>query len=615
MNFSFPKFFIIFFILFQFIGIESLNAQIIEKDKLDSASISILDDDDTGLGHFLKNKLFKKKVKNDTIPIKEENFISNSVLNKPIRKIIIETNDPFGYSLKDSTLKPKNWIEKTGNSIHVKTKPYVIKETLLFKKGDKLDSLKIKESERLLLSQRLLRKVEIKPVLTEDKDSVDVYIDAIDSWTMFLTGSASTSKIGVQIRERNFFGLGHALLTRYRHNYKSGKSLFHFNYTVPNIAKTRVIANVNYFKNEDDHYDKGITFTRPFYSPLAKIAGGVGVGQKFFQDSLDYNRNDLKYLNFKYDYLDVWGAKAFRINEQANGKVSNFILAARYYSRNYTEKPDIDLDPYDFFSHQNNYFLSAGISSRQYVKDNFMFNNGIDEYVEEGYNFGLIGALQNRENYNRTYLAGKVAYGKYLKNKNYIGAELQYGSFFRDNFAEQTTFSFNFVYFSSLMNVNRWKIRQFSKLNYLVGGHRWDTPADELTLNQNDYLGVDGIRRGRSINGDQKLILEFQTQTYSPYEFLGFRLAPFFNAAIGAVSNKNENLFDKDNVVLRLGLGVTFSNDYFIFNNIKFSFSFFPKIPGEGQNIFKTNVIDNRDFDLMNYSFDKPSYIRWNRWD
>lgn len=544
-----------------------------------------------------------------------EKPLPRQVIGKPIRQIIIKTQDPFGYSLTDSTQRPTKWIERTGNNLHGKTKPFVIKELLLFKKGDLLDTIEIKESERLLRSQRILRRVEIKPELTENGDSVDVIINSIDSWSMIATGSITTSRVGVRIRERNFFGLGHVFDNRFRHNYETGNNLYQFNYTVPNIAKTRVIGNVRYFKNEDEHFNKSITLTRPFYSPLAKYAGGISFGQVYFQDSLDYNRKDLIYHNFKYNYSDFWAAKAFRISESPNGLISNLILSSRYYDRSYKESPMSEEDPYEFFSAQKNYFVGVGISSRRYVKDQYIFNHNIDEDIAEGHVLGITAGYQDRPYSERFYLSGIASYGRYTDRKNFLGAQIQYGSFFHDGKSEQTTLNIQGLYFSRLLHFNRWRIRQFSKINYTTGVHRLDTPADELTMHEHDFMGLDGIRGARNIIGDQKLLVEFQTQSYSPYEFLGFRISPFFNAALGVVANREDKFFKTDNIVARVGLGVMFTNDYFIFNNFQFSFSFYPRIPGEGTNIIKSNVIDNRDFELMDFSFDKPSYIRWNRWD
>jgi len=591
----------------------SLVAQNISETKIDT----LVKQDSvktSKFNRFLKKVLFKKK-SNSPTKFAENNFGNHNTLNKPIRNIIINSHEPFGYSLQDTTKKPEKWIERAGNSLHGKTKPFVIRELLLFKKGDRIDSLKIKESERLLRAQRIIRRVDIKPQLSENGDSVDVYVNTLDSWSMLITGSFSTSKIGVRISERNFLGLGHVLYNRYRHNYESGKSLYHFNYTVPNIAKTRIIGSVNYAKNEEDYYNKEISFTRPFFSPLAKWAGGISVGQVFFQDSLDYNREELQHYNFKYNYTDIWGAKAFRVKENVDGKITNFITSVRYYNRAYKENPTYEMDPYDIFSNQYNYFLGLGISSRKYKKDSYIFNNGIIEDIAEGYVFGVTSAIQKRDLYSRNYLGGRVSYGKYFRNMNYFGFDIQYGSFFRNKYTEQTTFNLNVLHFSKLMNMGRWKMRAFSKVNYTVGGHRFDTPADELTLNQNDYNGISGIRRARGLYGDQKLLLEMQLQTYSPYEFLGFRLSPFVNAAMGVIGERKNQLYSSSNTILRIGLGVIFSNDYFIFNNFQISLSYYPKLPGEGLNVLKTNIIDNRDFELMDYTFDKPGYIRWNRWD
>lgn len=555
--------------------------------------------------------LFKKR---KTTSVVKTTPFDKVIQGKPIRNIYIQTNDPFGYSLQDTTVRPKKWIEKAGNSIHGKTKRFVIKELILFKKKENLDTVKLKESERLLRNQRILRRVEIIPKLSDNNDSVDVYINTIDSWSMIATGSVSTSKIGIRIRERNFLGLGHVFDNRFRHNYETGKNLYRFNYTVPNIAKTRILGNVNYFKNEDEYFNKSVSLTRPFYSPLAKWAGGITLGQNYFRDSLDYEIKDMDIHSFKYNFTDLWVAKAFRVSKASNINITNLIVSARYYERNYKESPNFLADPVNFFSDQKNYLVGVGLSSRHYVKENYIYNNGIDEDVAIGHTASLVGGFQDRPNLQRLYFGGKVSMGGYI-NTGYFGAEIEYGSYFNKGKSDQGTLDISTLYFSKLMNLGKWKIRQFSKLNYTVGFDRWNIIADELSLNEHDFEGMDGIRGARNLIGNQKLMVELQTQSYSPYEFLGFRISPFFNAALGVIGNTKGSFFEKDQVIARLGLGIMFTNDYFIFNNFQFSFSFYPKIPGEGSNIIKSNVIDNRDFMLMDFDFSKPNHVRWNRWD
>ena len=596
---------------FTFLILIIFSGNIVLSQEIDTVKTSTEKKDISKFRKIYTKYLFKKS--KSSAPILQKSF-NNNLVGKLIRNIHITTNDPFGYSIQDTTKRPEKWIERTGNTLHGRTKKFVVRELLLFKKGEDLDTLKLRESERILRSQRILRRVEIVPKSIDGSDSVDVYVNTLDTWSMIATGSISTSKAGLRIRERNFLGLGHVFDNRFRHNYKTGNNLYQFNYTVLNIAKTRIIGNVYYFKNELEHYNKSINFSRPFYSTLARYAGGVSIGQSFYQDSLAYGIPNMDYHHFKYNFTDVWGARAFRISKPENKNVTNFIISSRFYDKTYKVGPTHEADPYEMFKKTTNYFLGVGISSKHYEKETFLFQHGNEEDVAVGKVFGLIGAVQDRPGYERIYFGARASAGGYIKT-GYFGAEAHFGSFYRAGNADQTALNIQTLYFSKLMSLGNWRLRQFVKSNYLVGFNRWNTAADELTLNEHDLYGMDGVRGARNLKGDQKLLLEVQTQTYSPYEFLGFRISPFFNAALGIVGNRNQTFFETNNIVARIGLGVLFTNDYFVFNNFQLSFSFYPRIPGEGTGIIKSNVIDNRDFNLMDFDFSKPNYIRWNRWD
>ena len=282
--FSYKTYILTLFTLLFLLAID-VNAQI-DSVKIDTVNIE--NKHHSKFRKFYERLLFKKNKKN-SFPI-QQNYRDEEVYEgKIIRHIYYKTQDPFGYSLNDTTRKPEKWLERAGNTLHGKSKKFVLRQNVLFKEGDKYDSVEVSESERLIRTNRSIRRVQIKgePV---GKDSIDIYVNSIDSWSMFITGSVSSSKAGLRIRERNFLGLGHVLDNRYRHNYKTGNSLYNFNYTVPNIAQSRIQGSLRYFKNDDNHYTKSISFVRPFYSPLAHFAGGVSVGQVFLTDSLDYNK-------------------------------------------------------------------------------------------------------------------------------------------------------------------------------------------------------------------------------------------------------------------------------------------------------------------------------------
>src|SRR5690606_22243855 len=130
---------------------------------------------------------------------------------KIIRKININSYDPFGFNINDTTKKPTKKVEKIGNSLHLKTKPFTIRSLLLFKANQPLDSVRIKESERLIRSQRFIRRGRIRAIDVPVTAPVDLDITVVFSWAIFPTGSLSASSCRLNINTRNFACLGHYL--------------------------------------------------------------------------------------------------------------------------------------------------------------------------------------------------------------------------------------------------------------------------------------------------------------------------------------------------------------------------------------------------------------------
>lgn len=600
-------------ILFYLLGIFFFASTLVnaQTDSVKFDTVKVKNKDKSNFRKFYEKLLFNKRKKN--FPIQYQAPEQDVYEGKVIRNIYYKTSDPFGYSLNDSTKKPEKWLERTGNRLHGKSKEFVLRQNVLFKKGQIYDSVKVKESERLIRTNRSIRRVEIvgKPV---GKDSVDVYVNSIDAWSMFVTGTVSSSKAGLRIRERNFLGYGHVIDNRYRHNYKTGNSLYQFNYTVPNIGRSRITANLNYFINEDDFYRKSISFQRNFFSPLTKYAGGVSVGQVFFRDTLNYNIPVEEINSFKYNFQDYWFARAFRIDKGRSENITNLIASARFYKRRYTEAPNEENDPVNFFSSQTNYLIGLGISSRRFIKTKYIFNYGIDEDIAVGKSFGFIASKQNIRNTERYYTGLKADLGGFLRS-GFYGIGVEFGGFINKDKFEQQTLSIELQYMAKLMKWGEWKFRNFVKINYLLGHNRLNSSADELSLHEHDYLGMAGFTSDRGLTGQQKFIFEYQLQSYTPYQFLGFRISPFFNMMFSAIGDNKKFIFNANPIYSRFSIGVMLTNDYFVFSNIRFSLSYYPTIPGNGDNLIKTNLLDNRDYQMMDFDFSKPSYSRWNRWD
>lgn len=568
----------------------------------------------SGFNRFLYRMLIKrpstKKALNTTEKFEENKSIFSIAEGKPIRHIKIDTREPFGYSLTDSTVQPTKFVQKAGNALHIRTKNFVIRNYLLAKEGEKFDSLKILESERLIRSQRFTRRVRIDYELVgENLDSVDLVINTMDSWTIVPNATYSGSRVGIRLRDRNFMGWGHDFDNRYRQNFETGNHQFQTRYTIPNIQKTYIGLSVGYTNNEDKDYTKGISLQRRFFSPLTRWAGGAYIGQRSYHDSIP-NSFEIPEQHIKYNFQDYWAGFAIPLFKKENStseRLNNLILSARYFHVDYQNSPDQQLDPVDFFSNEEFYLFGMGISRRGFVQDRFIRNYDIVEDIPVGMSYGITTGIQRKNLRERWYLAGSLKFGNYYQ-LGYFGFEANYGGFIHEKKAEQTVLSLSGNYFTRLMNWGNWKFRNFLSSNLILGGNRVDSYGDKLTLNERDPLGIPGFR-SLEVIGTKKWLTNVQIQSYSPYDFLGFRLSPFLSGSFGLIGN--ENLFN-GKMYTKIGIGILFTNDYLIFSNFQLSFAWYNTIPGQGDHIFKTNAFNISDYDLMDFDFGKPELIRYN---
>ncbi|OYX85731.1 MAG: hypothetical protein B7Y83_03770 [Flavobacteriales bacterium 32-34-25] len=542
-----------------------------------------------------------KKIRKKTTPSKHLN-----VEGKIIRNIHIVTLDPFGYSEIDTAKVPKRWTEKTGNWAHLKSKKIAIKNVLLFSKNKPFNLLEIRESERILRSQNFVNRVYIIEKLTAEKsDSVDVYVRVLDSWSSIPKFSISNSKTGIGLKERNFFGTGHQLDYYYSNRKRDGKDANNISYLIPNIKNSFVKTELKYNVDFENYYSKSITIERPFYSPLAKWAAGISVNQNYLKDSIQDANEDIISQNFKFDTQSLWAGRAFTIikSDAITQRTTNLIVTAGFTNKNYKIAPSAALDPIGFYTSEKVVLTGIGVNTRQFMEDRYIFRNGQIEDVPIGRIYGLTGGYQYKNKLWRPYLGAQISFGNYHK-WGFLSTNLEIGTFFKQSKTEQSTISFQANYFTNLLEIGKWKIRQFIKPQLIFGINRQNSLADLLTIND-DY----GIRGFNSpVYGTQKMLLTFQTQSYAPREIWGFRFNPYLNYSIAVLSNKN-NSIQTNETYSKIGIGVLISNDYLVFSSFQLSLSYYPKIPFMGDNIFKTNAFETTDFGFQNFELAQPKIV------
>lgn len=524
---------------------------------------------------------------------------------KTIRNINIVTLEPFGNSIADTIKAYPSFISRTGNTLHVKTQAATIRNLLLFRKNQLFDSLLVKESERLVRNRGFVTDVSffVKSA-AGTSDSVDIFIRELDNWSIIPKLAASGSRIMVNITDKNFAGLGHEFQNGLTWHHTTGGFAYMTNYYIPNIRNTYINSTFHYGTDEFGNFNRSFAVDRPFFSPFAKWAAGVNFSQQF-QKVYIGNGDSLPVTErYKFNAQDYWAGNAtqlFKGNSESS-RTTNFISAIRYLRIRYHEKPDETVAPGYLYSDEDFYLATIGVSKRNYVQDKFVFNYGITEDLPVGKVYSLTGGFQQKNNTGRFYLGARVSTGNYYP-WGYLSSSYEFGTFINSSQAQQGIFSVGIVYFTELVEMGKWKFRQFVKPQLSIGINRIAT--DSLTLN--DGYGLDGFN-SPVLSGTSRMLLTFQTQSYSPWNFIGFHFGPYLICSFGILGKETTGFRDSP-VYSQIGIGVLIKNINLVINTFQLSIAYYPVIPGNGRDIFKINSFGTADFGLRDFEIGKPSSI------
>lgn len=549
-------------------------------------------------------------------------------LDKIIRHIKIETYDPFGYDLEDTTQKPHSWFQKVGNAAHIKSLPAAISKFLLIRENEKLDTFLLRESARILRAQNYIHEIHFEPEPVPGTDSLDIVVRVLDSWSLIPKLEISGSHYNVGAQERNFIGLGHELRVKFSHYYSDGNNGYEARYNIPNIQNTFIGFTGKYAKDHESYHDRYINIGRRFYSTTTRWAGGIFVQDRSLFRPLPGDTATFVDKDFRFIYQDYWLGRAFPVADVAYGKKDqqNIILSGRAFLLNYKDRPGYHFDSIRHFSNEQFYLASVGLNSRRYIQDQYIFQDGRIEDVPVGSSYSMTAGFQRKNHQSRFYTGVRAAYGRYF-NWGFLSTDMQVGSFIHRGRLEQGVISFKINYFSKLKTVfGDWKMRQFIKPQIVIGFNRKPGFADRLSLNDefyynginsSEYLDYDmqdryvdyktGSIRGfeSEATGTQKYVLDLQTQFYSPWNLWGFHINPFGDITLGYLAGKKYG-FGSNKLYSAFSVGVIIRNDFLVFDAFQLSLSYYPIAPGKDGRSWGTNAFRNHEFGFQNFESTQP---------
>ena len=181
---------------------------------------------------------------------------------KVIGRIDVVVQDVFDLT------KPADdtWIGRVADHLHASTHEVVIRRALLFSEGDKVNTRRIYETERLLRALPFLKDAHIEPFVETD-GSVVARVRVRDAWTTQVNASFSsvggqkTSSFGID--EKNFLGEGKSVSFDVSKDHE--RSTWGFTYLDPQFLGSRWTLML-----QDQYLSDGMArqfaLGRPFYA-------------------------------------------------------------------------------------------------------------------------------------------------------------------------------------------------------------------------------------------------------------------------------------------------------------------------------------------------------------
>lgn len=518
------------------------------------------------LGNWLFNSpSAKKPTKFERSEQKFVPFEGKIIRDIHIRKLNIFEQNP--EEIEKTLLK---WIVAAGDAIHINTRNFVIRNNLIINRGDRIDPYKLADNERILRQLDFIRNADIEIIPDYLSDSVDIFIITRDFWSIGGTLKPhSLRRVDAEVLDMNMFGLGRKFINKVELDLTKDHPLTYMaTYKVDNLGGAFLQGQLRYRNSYYEQFFEGSINRKPLLQNL-KYHGGLHAGQYNLQQDF-LIEGEKKPLHYSYRICDLWMGHNF-ISGPENRK--SFLLSTGVKMHDFWNRSEY-LRDFRNYQDRRLYLLKGLFAEVRYFTTTNVFGYGEIEDIPYGKMFSITAGYEDSGQENRHYLGLSSAYSKATKPGGLIRGELDVGGFINSKQIEDGVAGLNLLYLTPLINVGRYKFRQFLSSSATIGINR--SPLDSIHIN-GDW-GIRGFK-SKYTYGKSKLAVNAESVFFTPWYFYGFKFALFGFLDMGIVGNSHD--FSSSRTFSGIGLGLRIGNDNLAVRNIQLRFAFYPKAPDD----------------------------------
>ncbi|MDR2026884.1 MAG: hypothetical protein LBQ01_04905, partial [Prevotellaceae bacterium] len=498
---------------------------------------------------------------------------------KIINDIKIVVLPPFGYDVKRSDSIPSvNRLGRAGNNTHANTRKWVLRNSLLFKKGQKTDPLLIAETESFIRNLGYVNDVHIR-IDSISGDEVNITVAVQDNWSVGAYVRNVSTKVDVEVFDRNLSGLGNNFGLRGILNTKLDRKFGGgLEYRYPNLMRTFINIDAAYL---DDivSVNRNFSIERPLQKNL-HIFGQTEV------DIKEINLSQAVWDSISPTYSkDVSASLGYAFSPTGND--NTFVVAARFSDRNPRYKNVDRPDNPEIIQHIKNrmVLLQLSLFKQRYFHTRMVNSFGKTENFAYGYNASAQFGYSEWPQFDKRgcYASFRIAANKQGRTGS-VYFEGSLSSFFDGGKPFEGVLKLKLDMFSSLYRIGNQNYRHFlnidysRRLNHIHGFRNYNLTLNELTSMK--------FRNAATLTAIEKLMFKTEGNVFSSLNIMGFRLLFYSFADFGWIADYNKTLLNRDNIYWGAGLGIRIRNDLLVFRTVELKIGYYPKVRQRGFNNF-----------------------------
>ncbi|MEO5681804.1 MAG: hypothetical protein ABIQ88_04135 [Chitinophagaceae bacterium] len=502
-----------------------------------------------------------------------------------IRNVAIQRLD-FGTLITDTAHNFTNTFTNLANAFHTKSREYVIRNNLFFKRGDRLLAYLLADNERHLRDQPYIQDAKIIVIPLASPDSVDILIrtkDVLSLGGSFELNNPKSAEISV--KEENLGGGGNTLLVGMLYNQARKKHAgYRLQYINRNILGSFIDAYVGYttFGNtfntgQKEEKSMSAQLIKPLVNPYTKwtyaVEAGNHVTQNMFWSDSFYN-STIKYHYFNYDAWVGWNTGAYKLASGNEDDRLRTLVSLRYFKQLFLDLPDKYANQYFYqYADITGVLGALSIFRQNFYKTQYIYGFGRNEDVPEGIDISLTAGWINKQAKNRPYLGLDLQRYYFTPQKSYFNFTFRSGTYWGSKKPEDFNVLLSMDHYSRLVNMGtNWKQR--AVINASITGQI--NPVLNAPLALESAYGLDEWKGSLPANGDFRATLRAESVFFSPYTFINFRFAPFIFGNLCAITPVKENLSRTD-LYSSIGGGIRTRNESLIFGTFELKVFYYPR--------------------------------------